>query len=170
MVYFHGGGFFDGSANSYPPNYLLEGDVVLVVAQYRLGPLGFLSTMTNEIPGNAGMLDCVLALQWVQRYISNFGGDPSRVTIFGQSAGASIVNALMLSPSVPENLFHKAILQSGSAYGSYVYDSNPERNARDIAQFAGCNANAPVAELNACIMGLNVQQLMFAFINHIVST
>lgn len=169
MVYFHGGGFYEGAANHHPPNYLLEEDVVLVVPQYRLGPLGFLSTQTADIPGNAAMLDCVLALRWVQQHITHFGGDPNRVTIFGQSAGAGIVSALMLSPAVPEDLFHGAILQSGSAFGTWVVDERPEHSARDIARLGGCNVNATLVEINACLMAMDVPTLMVAFTTHKVS-
>lgn len=166
MVYFHGGGFVQGSALRYPPNYLLEEDVVLVVPQYRLGAFGFLSTMSADIPGNAALLDCVLALQWVQRYIANFGGDPTRVTIFGQSAGAGLVSGLIMSPAVPDDLFHRAILQSGSAFGSWVVDERPEENARDIARRAGCREGASLAEINDCFMQMGVIDLIWAFTTH----
>lgn len=166
MVYFHGGGFFEGAANHHPPNYLLEEDVVLVVPQYRLGAFGFLSTMSASIPGNAALLDCVLALNWVQSHITNFGGDPNRVTIFGQSAGAGIVSGLILSPSVPDSLFHGAIMQSGSAFGSWVVDERPEQNARDIARLGGCNENATLAQVNNCLMEMNVKTLVTAFTTH----
>ena len=170
MVYFHGGGFYEGAAHHHPPNYLLEEDIVLVVVQYRLGPLGFLSTKSTDIPGNAAMLDAVLALKWVQQYITNFGGDPDRVTIFGQSAGAGIVSALILSPAVPDGLFHGAILQSGSAFGSWVYDDTPEVNARDIAARGGCNGSGSLTEVNNCLMNMDVAGLMRAFVTHLVCT
>lgn len=166
MIYFHGGGFYEGAAYHHPPNYLLEEDIVLVVPQYRLGPLGFLSTQSADIPGNAAMLDCLLVLRWVQTHITNFGGDPNRVTIFGQSAGAGIVSALILSPAVPDGLFHGAILQSGSAFGSWVVDERPEHSARDIARIGGCNENGTLAEVNACLMDMNVSTLMLAFTTH----
>lgn len=169
MVYFHGGGFFEGAAHHHPPNYLLEEDVVLVVPQYRLGPLGFLSTQTADIPGNAAMLDSLLALRWVQSHITHFGGDPGRVTIFGQSAGAGIVSLLMISPAVPDGLFHGAIMQSGSAFGSWVVDERPEENARDIGRLGGCTPNASLAETNACLMAMDVRTLMTAFTTHKVA-
>lgn len=100
MVYIHGGGFVDGGAAHHPPYYLMEEDIVLVVIQYRLGPFGFYATLTDDAPGNVGILDCFLALDWVQKFISAFGGDPDNVTVFGQSAGAAIVNTLTFSPLV----------------------------------------------------------------------
>lgn len=163
MVYFHGGGFYEGAANHHPPNYLLEENVILVVVQYRLGALGFLSTLSAPIPGNAALLDCVLALNWVKSYISYFGGDPNRVTIFGQSAGAAIVSGLILSPSVPENLFHGAIMQSGSAFGSWAIDGNPVQNARVIASLGGCRENATLDELNTCLMSMDLKSMVSVF-------
>lgn len=100
MVYIHGGGFYDGGSLHHPPHYMLEKDIVMVVPQYRLGPLGFLSTKSLTIPGNAGLFDVLLALDWVQQHISHFGGDANQVTLYGQSAGAAIVSALSYSPIV----------------------------------------------------------------------
>ncbi|XP_059608245.1 carboxylesterase 3A-like, partial [Phlebotomus argentipes] len=113
IVYIHGGAFVMGSAHSYPPGYLLEKDIVLVVVQYRLGPLGFLSMKSENLPGNAAIFDVILALEWVQAHISSFGGDPNRVTLMGQSAGAGLINALAYSPVVDERLYHQVIVQSG---------------------------------------------------------
>lgn len=100
MVYIHGEYLFEGNNLEAPPDYLLEKDVVLVVPQYRLGPFGFLSTMTNEIPGNAGVFDIILALHWIQTFIPHFGGDPDSITLFGQVGGAAIAHLLTFSPVV----------------------------------------------------------------------
>ncbi|XP_021914303.1 liver carboxylesterase-like [Zootermopsis nevadensis] len=105
MVYIHGGSFRVGSAQEFWPNYLLERDVVLVVPQYRLGPLGFLSLQTEDVPGNVGLLDQVLALRWIQKYITQFGGDPGQVTVFGQSAGGAAVTLMQISPLVDKSFF-----------------------------------------------------------------
>lgn len=75
-----------------PPEYFLEHDIVLVTGNYRLGPLGFLSTESKECPGNFGLKDQVLMLKWVQQNINKFGGDPDSVTIFGNSAGTRCLN------------------------------------------------------------------------------
>ena len=74
--------------------------MVLVSPQYRLGPFGFLSTLTENIPGNVGVLDVVLALHWIKYFIANFGGDPNRITIMGQVGGAAIAHLLTLTPIV----------------------------------------------------------------------
>lgn len=168
MVYIHGGAFETGSSNQRPPNHLLEKDIVLVVPQYRLGPLGFLSTDTHEIPGNAAVLDVILALKWIKNYIVHFGGDPSNLTLFGQSAGAALISALIFSPAVSIDLFQKAILQSGSSFGSWVYDFNPVQNAMDIAGRAGCETNGTIHDINKCLMNLPVADMLQAYHKHSV--
>ena len=95
MVWFHGGGFASGQASMYGPEHLLDKDVILVTVNYRLGPLGFFTLGNEEVPGNQGMWDQYEGLQWVQNNIQAFGGNPNRVTIFGESAGGrSVTNHL----------------------------------------------------------------------------
>ncbi len=124
MVWIHGGGYFLGWGHQVyfdGTPLALEGAVVVTI-NYRLGPLGLLShpALSAEselgVSGNYGLLDQVAALEWVQRNISAFRGDPDRVTIFGESAGGSAVSCLMASP-LAEGLFHRAICQSGTAIG-----------------------------------------------------
>ena len=119
MVWLHGGGFAIGSAGE--PQYdgsrlARRGDVVVVGINHRLNALGYLylGAMTDDFAdsGNVGQLDIVLALQWVRDNIAHFGGDPSNVTIFGESGGGSKVSVLMAMPPA-RGLFHKAIIQSG---------------------------------------------------------
>lgn len=123
MVYIHGGGFVMGCNKSeiYGPEFLLTRDIVVVVINYRLGLLGFLSLEDEalEVPGNAGLKDQRLALQWVQKNIKSFGGDPNNVTIFGESAGSASVHFQVLSES-SKGLFHKAILESGTAISTWA--------------------------------------------------
>lgn len=123
MFWIHGGGFYAGSGNSdtYGPEFLIERDVVLVTINYRVGVLGFLKLddPSLEVPGNAGLKDIVLALQWVKKNIKNFFGDPDNVTIFGESAGSAAVQYLLVSP-LAKGLFHKAIMQSGSIFNPWA--------------------------------------------------
>jgi para-nitrobenzyl esterase len=120
MVWFHGGGFQHGSAGSalYNGDHLAAlGDVVVVTVNARLGITGFLPLDLVdddhfEGAGNAGMLDLVLALEWVRDNVSAFGGDPGNVTVFGQSGGGGKVNALLAMPAA-RGLFHRAINMSG---------------------------------------------------------
>lgn len=94
MVWVHGGGFIIGSGDDdrHGPEFYVTEDVVYVTLNYRLGILGFLSTGDRHAPGNYGLKDVVLALQWVKRNIINFGGDPDNITLFGQSAGGVAVH------------------------------------------------------------------------------
>jgi para-nitrobenzyl esterase len=116
MVYFHGGAYSTGSVTD-PLNdgaALAEhGDVVVVTVNHRLNAFGYLY-MPEQFPdsGNAGHLDLILALQWVQAHIAAFGGDPDNVTLFGQSGGGAKIATLMAMPAA-KGLFHKAITMSG---------------------------------------------------------
>uniref|UniRef100_A0A1B0CZT2 Carboxylic ester hydrolase n=1 Tax=Phlebotomus papatasi TaxID=29031 RepID=A0A1B0CZT2_PHLPP len=169
MVYIHGGAFYMGAGYQHPPNYLLEKDIVLVVPQYRLGPLGFLSMKSENLPGNAAIFDVILALKWVQAHVRSFGGDPERVTLVGQSAGAGLINALAYSPVVEEHLYQQVILQSGGVLGTWVWDENPERNAREIAFKGGCNYTLSDVELEDCLKDMDLWTLWAAFASHMDS-
>jgi para-nitrobenzyl esterase len=116
MVFFHGGGFvrWSGSMPVFDGSQLARKGVVVVTLNFRLGPFGFLThpqldaESPNNVSGNYGLLDQLAALRWVQTNIAAFGGDPARVTIFGQSAGATSVAYAMASPQA-KGLFGRAI-------------------------------------------------------------
>ncbi|QYL19243.1 carboxylesterase family protein [Mycolicibacterium pallens] len=113
MVWFHGGAYMSGSgeAPKYDPDLLVaEGRVVVVRVTYRLGIFGYLNPGADG-DENLGLRDQIVALRWVKQHIATFGGDPSRVTIFGQSAGGDSVFSLMLSAE-SAGVFHRAIIQS----------------------------------------------------------
>ena len=102
MLWIHGGALKMGSARDYETegiirNFVSKG-VVVVSIQYRLGMLGFFTTFTEDFPPNRGMLDQVEAIKFVTEEITNFGGNPYAITLFGQSAGAASVSAHTLSP------------------------------------------------------------------------
>jgi para-nitrobenzyl esterase len=119
MVFIHGGGFFIGSGQDFNAATLADqGDVVAVTINYRLGQFGFLAHPALDVPGgpasgNYGFLDQQSALAWVQRNIAAFGGDPNKVTIFGESAGAISVSYHQISPG-SAGLFRQAISESGA--------------------------------------------------------
>ena len=125
MVWIHGGGLVVGNSAdvSYDGAALAKRGVVVVTLNYRLGVFGYLAhpllsaESEHEASGNYGTLDQVAALEWVQRNIAAFGGDPNRVAIFGESAGSWSVNQLMATP-LARGLFHAAIGQSGGGFGS----------------------------------------------------
>nr|UUB32779.1 carboxylesterase COEC6 [Dendroctonus rhizophagus] len=139
MFYIHGGGFVWGSSRPgiHGPKFLMTKDVVVVTINYRLGILGFLSVDGTDVTGNMGLKDQNLALKWVQRNIASFNGDPNNVTIFGESAGSAAVHAHVLSPA-SKGLFHKAILQSGTALNFWFWGS--KNNARYIVELLGKSA------------------------------
>ena len=121
-VYIHGGGFAAGTGNQdiYDGKSFTEEGIVLVTINYRLGALGFWASQTTldayGTTGNWGLLDQIAALKWIKANIAGFAGDPNRITVGGESAGAWSVSALVMSP-LAEGLFEQAILQSGSIFG-----------------------------------------------------
>jgi para-nitrobenzyl esterase len=136
LVWIHGGGFFAGFGGEERHNGvpLARKGAVVVTLNYRLGPFGFLAhpALAAESPhhaaGNYGLLDQIAALQWVQRNIARFGGDPSRVTIFGESAGGMSVGSLIASP-LAKGLFQRAILESGTGVGVGIATRDSARAA-----------------------------------------
>jgi para-nitrobenzyl esterase len=140
LVWIHGGGFAAG-ANSEP---LFDGDVlakkgvVLVNITYRLGNLGFLAhpelskETANRVSGNYGLLDQVAALKWIKKNIAAFGGDPDKVTIFGESAGGISVSMLAASP-LAKGLFAGVISDSGGSFGPVRASGGPGENMRSLA-------------------------------------
>ena len=127
LVWIHGGAFQYGTGNGYPGAVLAaQGDVVVVAVNYRLGILGFLdlSRFGEAYAGSAsnGIRDQILALEWVRDNIADYGGDPGNVTIFGESAGGSSVQAIMAAPSA-DGLYHKVIAHSGMSIALPPYDA-----------------------------------------------
>jgi len=136
MVFIHGGAFFlgDGTPEFYGPGWLIDHGIVLVTINYRLGPLGFMSTGDNVIPANLGLWDQRQALIWVQENISKFGGDPGNVTIFGESAGSMSCAYHILSPQ-STGLFHKAIMESGNPFNPWCrMDKHPMHLTRQLVK------------------------------------
>ncbi|XP_026496524.2 acetylcholinesterase-like [Vanessa tameamea] len=144
MVYIHGGGFRDGSGSPflYGPDYLIKHDVILVTFNYRLEVLGFLCLGIEDAPGNVGLKDQVQALLWVKRNIRAFGGDPDKVTLFGESAGSASVLYHIISP-LSKGLFQRAIMQSGSAMSPWSLQFEPMKTAREFAKQMGYNFEDP---------------------------
>jgi para-nitrobenzyl esterase len=159
MVYIYGGGFTEGSGEVavYNGENLARKGVVVVTFNYRVGALGFLvyPALTQESPnhssGNYGLLDQIAALKWVHANIAAFGGDPARVTIFGQSAGAMSVAYLMRSP-LAKGLFARAIAESGPGLfmGNSASIGTPlaqaEKRGENFAESKGAHS---LAELRA---------------------
>ena len=164
MVWIHGGGLNNGSGTAalYDGTRLAKRGVVVVTINYRLGRLGFFGhpSLTaeaggEEIVGNYGLADIVAALEWVRGNAAAFGGDPSNVTIFGESAGGVMVTRLMISPPA-RGLFHRAVVQSGLGrdQGTATYrtlDGSPSLEQRGVAfaVAAGLPRDASAEQLRA---------------------
>lgn len=155
MFWIHGGAFQTGTGSDPTVdggNLASRGDVVVVTTNYRLGNLGFLALDDGTTNGNYGLADQIIALEWVQRNIRDFGGDPDRVTIFGQSAGAGSVRALLASPK-SRGKFAGAVMLSnlgGVGYGTtyseyYSIAEEMEVVGNDILSETNCtNASSRI--------------------------
>ncbi|RZF46909.1 hypothetical protein LSTR_LSTR008037 [Laodelphax striatellus] len=168
MVWIHGGGFTFGCGDDelYAPDFFVQKDVVLVSINYRVGVFGFLSLGNSDVPGNAGLKDQVLALKWVQENVHHFGGNAKNVTIFGESAGAASCHFLSISP-MARGLFHKVILQSGSALNPWAYVENTVPRAYVLGELLGKKASDS-EELIAFLRDQTKEDLI-AFQNKVLS-
>ena len=163
MVWIFGGGFWSGSAvlDMYDGSQLAaRRDVIVVTIAYRLGPLGFMYLQNNaEVPGNAGLFDQVMALQWVKDNAVNLGGSPDDITIFGESAGAASVGFHMLSP-LSRDLFTNAIMES-SAPTSYWAVMDTQKTIERVARLVA-NVSCPVTlgdQLLPCLRAVKPEVL-----------
>ncbi len=161
MVWIHGGALFLGESDDYDPIKLVEREnVVVVTINYRLGLLGFLAhpALSAESDyqgsGNYGLMDQQAALKWVQRNIRAFGGDPDRVTIFGESAGGLSVHSHLASPGSAD-LFHRAIVQSGAYALQQAPLAAAEATGQALASVVGCADQSA-----ACLRAVPVQTLL----------
>lgn len=142
IVFIHGGKFEIGSAIISSPRVMMDRNIVFVTINYRMGPFGFLATGTEEAPGNAGMKDQVRALEWIKRNIVAFGGDTNRITVWGISAGAISVTALMASP-MARGLFHRAIGMSGTITSQRNLTNDLMHTVGILASRLGCENERP---------------------------
>ncbi|XP_032743529.1 acylcarnitine hydrolase-like isoform X1 [Rattus rattus] len=159
MVWIHGGALVIGMASLYDGSMLAAMEnVVVVTIQYRLGVLGFFSTGDQHARGNWGYLDQVAALRWVQQNIAHFGGNPDRVTIFGESAGGTSVSSHVVSP-MSRGLFHGAIMESGVALMSSLISVSSDVVYRTVANLSGCEQVDSKA-LVTCLRGKSEEEIM----------
>ncbi len=168
LVFIHGGGHQQGSASQQLPDgsYMYDGqhfaersDAVVVTIEYRLGPFGFLAhpALTAERPeksGNYGTLDQIIALRWVKNNIESFGGDPDRVLVFGESAGAVSTCRLLASP-LAARLFSAAIIESGACVAKPL--AQAEANGALVASAVGCNDPSSAA---GCLREASTEALL----------
>ncbi|KAH8829476.1 alpha/beta-hydrolase [Flagelloscypha sp. PMI_526] len=168
VIYFHGGGFQHGKINAFPPELLLnasEEPFILVVAAYRLGALGFLggSQIAADGEGNVGLLDQRASMRWVQKFIPSFGGDPEKVSIWGQSAGAcSTMFHLIANKGDNEGLFQQAIGDSPCMNYAPEMDSDyAEFLFTQFAGYANCTGNTALK----CLREVDISVLAAASVN-----
>ena len=160
LVYLHSGAFISGSISGNTGEFLMEQDIVLVTVQYRLGPMGWLTSGDSEAPGNYGLQDQILALRWVQQHIESFGGDKDSVTLAGFSSGAASVNYLLLSP-LTAGLFHRGVAMSGSALSWWASLDNLENTSIKLAQAVSC-PEKPSADMISCLQKVPAEELLQA--------
>jgi para-nitrobenzyl esterase len=162
LLWFYGGAFVGGSTQLYPIDYLArEGDMVVVAANYRLGPLGWMAHPAFPAQGNGGyaLEDQRAAMRWVQRNIARFGGDPANVTIGGVSAGAASVCMHLISPESTQGLFHKAIVQSSGCTFELRDLAAGQQAGLAVAKIVGCDDAATALP---CLRGKSVKELVDA--------
>ncbi|XP_039358081.1 acetylcholinesterase-like [Mauremys reevesii] len=155
LVWIHGGGFYMGatSVELHSGRFLAATENVIVASMnYRLGALGFLS-LPPAAPGNAGLWDQRLALRWLRNNAATFGGDPARLMLFGQSAGAAAVGLHLLSPR-SRSLFTRAAIQSGAptAPWAWISPTTAKKRAQRLGQLLGCTDSDDTA-LVGCLQG-----------------
>ncbi|XP_072396167.1 venom carboxylesterase-6-like [Diabrotica undecimpunctata] len=153
FVWIHGGSFtiFSGIKDVYGPDYYIDKGVVVVTMNYRLGPLGFISTEDDVIPKNLGLKDQLLAIKWVKKNIASFGGDPNKVTLGGQSAGAVSTCYHILNTREP-GLFRGAILESGTALNCFSL----QKHAQKFAFTLGSLLNSKISDSSSSTELLDV--------------
>ncbi|XP_030830218.1 cholinesterase 1 [Strongylocentrotus purpuratus] len=164
MVWIHGGGYVVGAGSipeALPVPLAVMNDVIVVTINYRLNILGFIVLGEEDVSeANVGMLDQRQALVWVQENIAAFGGDPSRVTIFGESAGGMSVSLHVLSP-MSKGLFSGAILQSGAVTSQWSYGTlaEGEETAFVYGRALNCSQNTH-RELAECLRGIPADDIV----------
>lgn len=107
-------------------------------------------------------MDSIQAIKFIKENIEHFGGDPNQITVVGQSSGAAMISALIISPAVPQDLFQRAIIQSGSIFGTWTYSSDLIEDARIIATAAVLNPIQSIALLNQALKKISVSKLLKA--------
>jgi carboxylesterase type B len=164
MVWIYGGGFYSGTTtlNVYDGKIMAAlNNVIVVSIGYRVGAFGFLSLGHASAPGNAGMFDQLMALEWVQQNIRHFGGDPDNVTLFGESAGSVSVSLHLLSP-LSHSKFQRAILQSGVALMPWATLTAREARRRSLElafQYLRCPETDDMEAVADCLRRVTPQQL-----------
>uniref|UniRef100_A0A8C0EQJ8 Thyroglobulin n=1 Tax=Bubo bubo TaxID=30461 RepID=A0A8C0EQJ8_BUBBB len=163
LLFFHNGGSYNAEAGktTIDGSYLAAiSNVIVVTANYRVGVFGFLSTGSPEVSGNAGLLDQLAALKWVQQNIASFGGDPSRVSLGADRGGADVTSIHLFTETVDMDLFRRVVLMGGSAFSpaSIISERRVQRQAAVLAEDVGCLSSTS-EEIVACLRQLPARVL-----------
>ncbi|OQV19539.1 putative Neuroligin-4, Y-linked [Hypsibius exemplaris] len=168
LFFIHGGGFRRGDKDTYNATRLAEAvGAIVVTVNYRLAALGFLSTGDEAAPGNWGIGDIKLALNWTLSNIAAFNGDPEKVTIFGESAGGALISALMLDDLVRDKVY-AAVAMSGSMLDGWTLQPEPRKLANRLAAGFGCSVANSTAIVE-CLKNQTVDAILFGT-NHFIKT
>ncbi|CAL8125174.1 unnamed protein product [Orchesella dallaii] len=149
-----------GSAEDLQPDVFLQNKILVVTPQYRLGSLGFLSVANEDLNGNMGAFDQLLALEWVQRFIPSFGGDASQITVMGQGSSASTIGLLATS-EMARGLFHRLILMSGVPISPISLDTNQKLTFAEIALQNSC-PSFPTLQFVRCMQKRQAESIILA--------
>lgn len=162
LFHIHDGNFISGSGDPsiYGPDYLVSKGIILVLPNYRLGPLGFLCLQNETAPGNAALKDLTLALEWTKKNIGAFGGKASDITVSGDGASGALVGYLALS-TTSRDFFTKAITESGSVLSHWAIDRDPIATATSLAEMLRTNVNNE-SERNNIFHDIDIQKLLIA--------
>ncbi|KAM9235195.1 thyroglobulin [Leptosomus discolor] len=163
LLFFHNGGSYNAEVGktTIDGSYLAAiGNVIVVTANYRVGVFGFLSTGSSEASGNAGLLDQLAALTWVQQNIASFGGDPSRIALGADRGGADVTSIHLLTEAVDMDLFRRVLLMGGSAFSpaSIISKRRAQTQAAVLAEDVGCPSSTG-EEIVACLRQLPARVL-----------
>jgi para-nitrobenzyl esterase len=169
MLYIHGGGFVNGSADQelyYGERLAAYGDVLVVTFNYRLGPFGYFSHPAlrkgQNSGSNFGLYDQLAAMRWVKENIANFGGDPDNITLFGESAGGVSVSLWLLAPQA-RGMFQKAIVESGPLVMLNTPQAQADQISMETAALLGCGPDA--GDAAACLRALP-PEIFFEHVAH----
>lgn len=147
IVHIHGGAYMYLSGDSYTnPDFIVDQNIIFVTFNYRLGILGFLSTEDDVIPGNNGLKDQVMALEWIQKNIQYFGGNSKSITLTGLSAGGASVHLHYLSHK-SRNLFQRGFSQSGVALNPFSLQEKALEKAKKLGRLVKC----PIKEIQTMV-------------------
>lgn len=161
LFFIHGGGFVYGSAMEAVFNstaWTVFQDQIMVIPNYRLGAFGFLHANQSDAPGNLALWDQAAALKWTSDNAEAFGGDASKISIVGQSAGSASVGIHVTSP-ISRPLFQRAVMMSGSPFVNFLPEENIQRSKR-LAGYLGCDASDLDNDWLSCMRSKTAQEIL----------